>query len=106
MKLEHNSVTREEIRRFWVQRKMKEEDHLLAAQKAAARKKARNLTKEDYARFEEYLKIIALDRRSYSKYEGTEISRSNRKVDYDVGAKELRLGIKDWWTKSKYAYLN
>ncbi|KAK6916758.1 LOW QUALITY PROTEIN: hypothetical protein RJ641_019619 [Dillenia turbinata] len=46
------SVTNLEIKR---QRRMEEEDHLLAAIKAAARIRAKNLTKEDYRHFEESL---------------------------------------------------
>ncbi|MQM10296.1 hypothetical protein Taro_043188 [Colocasia esculenta] len=37
------SVTRDEIDRFWRRKRMEEEDHLLAALKAAARIRARNL---------------------------------------------------------------
>lgn len=38
------SVTNKEIAKFWRQKKIVEEDHLLAAIKAAARLRARNLT--------------------------------------------------------------
>lgn len=38
------SVTKLEIARFWRQRRIDEEDHLLAAIKAAARLRARNLS--------------------------------------------------------------
>lgn len=38
------SVTKREIARFWRQKRIEEEDHLLAAIKAAARLRARNLT--------------------------------------------------------------
>lgn len=38
------SVTNREIARFWRQKRIEEEDHLLAAIKAAARLRARNLT--------------------------------------------------------------
>lgn len=37
------SVTRDEIARFWRRKKIEEEDHLLAAMKAAARIRARRL---------------------------------------------------------------
>lgn len=37
------SVTRDEIARFWRRKKIEEEDHLLAAIKAAARIRARRL---------------------------------------------------------------
>lgn len=67
-----------------------EEDHLLAAIKAAARLRARNLTEQEYLSFELSLKC---------DHDEDEVN----KVDVD---KEVRVGIKDWWTKSKYAYLN
>lgn len=38
------SVTKREIARFWRQKRIEEEDHLLAAIKAAARLRSRNLT--------------------------------------------------------------
>ena len=38
------SVTKREIAKFWRQKRIVEEDHLLAAIKAAARLRARNLT--------------------------------------------------------------
>ncbi|KAK9285390.1 hypothetical protein L1049_024582 [Liquidambar formosana] len=73
---------------------MEEEDHLLAALKAAARIRARNLTEDDYKRFEEFLK---------DQDDKTGTTTDNKK---DENNKELRVGKKDWWTKSKYAYLN
>ncbi|KAL0368960.1 UNVERIFIED_CONTAM: hypothetical protein Scaly_1114900 [Sesamum calycinum] len=83
------SVTNQEIARYWKIRRMVEEDHLYAAVKAAARLRARNLSDEDYRQFEEYLK---------------EDDQSNDTEKHEN--KEIRVGIKDWWTKSKYAYLN
>ncbi|XP_059623409.1 uncharacterized protein LOC132266535 [Cornus florida] len=85
------SVTNQEIAKFWRQKRMEEEDHLLAAIKAAARIRARKLTEDDYKRFEESLED---DDDAYN-------SSKN-----DENYKELRVGIKDWWTKSRYAYLN
>lgn len=41
------SVTKREIAKFWRQKRIVEEDHLLAAIKAAARLRARNLTVSD-----------------------------------------------------------
>ncbi|KAK9287192.1 hypothetical protein L1049_015604 [Liquidambar formosana] len=90
------SVTKQEIERFWKQKRMEEEDHLLAGLKAAARIRARRLTEEDYKRFEESLK------HNRFKEEHTESNSDNE----DDENKERRVGIKDWWTKSKYAYLN
>ncbi|CAI8588536.1 unnamed protein product [Vicia faba] len=84
------SVTKREIAKFWRQKRIVEEDHLLAAIKAAARLRARNLTEQEYLSFELSLKC---------DHDEDEVN----KVDED---KEVRVGIKDWWTKSKYAYLN
>ncbi|KAK6946470.1 hypothetical protein RJ641_014014 [Dillenia turbinata] len=97
MKKVNYSVTKLEIERFWRQRRMEEEDHLLAAIKAAARIRAENLTKEDYWRFEESLEEDAI------KMSQTEININNKVYD---SKNEIRVGVKDWWTKSKYAYLN
>ncbi|XP_058090886.1 uncharacterized protein LOC131237223 [Magnolia sinica] len=89
------SVTLEEIARFWKRKKMEEEDHLLEAQKTAARIRARNLTEENYKRFEDSLEEDMKD--------GAKKEENNKKDDDN---REIRVGIKDWWTKSKYAYLN
>ncbi|XP_074556791.1 uncharacterized protein LOC141812674 [Curcuma longa] len=91
------SFTREEIDRYWRMQRMIEEDHLLFAQKAAARIRAKSLKEEDHQRFEELLKKIL------------EKDGDEAKVAAGGGGgrnKEPRIGIKDWWTKSKYAYLN
>ncbi|XP_038977894.1 uncharacterized protein LOC120103845 isoform X1 [Phoenix dactylifera] len=90
------SVTRDEIDMFWRRKRMEEEDHLLAAQKAAARIRAKALKDEEYKRFEESLRE-AMDFEQNGEG-GKEASGGDNK--------ELRIGIKDWWTKSKYAYLN
>ncbi|KAM7529562.1 hypothetical protein LguiB_032972 [Lonicera macranthoides] len=87
------SVTNEEIAKFWRQKRMVEEDHLLAAIKAAACIRARNLSEEDYKLFEESLN---------EENNGSTKNSSNK----DEINQEVRVGIKDWWTKSKYAYLN
>ncbi|GFY87934.1 2-oxoglutarate (2OG) and Fe(II)-dependent oxygenase superfamily protein [Actinidia rufa] len=98
------SVTNQEIAKFWRQKRIEEEDHLLAAIKAAARIRARKLTEDDYRQFEE-----SLNKDQDSKPNGgsatTIITKNNCSIT-DENSKELRLGIKDWWTKSKYAYLN
>ncbi|KAK0605644.1 hypothetical protein LWI29_029225 [Acer saccharum] len=88
------SVTNQEIARFWRQKRIDEEDHLLAAIKAAARIRARNLSEEDYKYFEESLENIDDD------------VEKNSNTEQDNQNNEVRVGIKDWWTKSKYAYLN
>lgn len=50
------SVTKREIAKFWKQKRIVEEDHLLAAIKAAARLRARNLTVR-LIQFESYAAI-------------------------------------------------
>ncbi|KAG6406875.1 hypothetical protein SASPL_134487 [Salvia splendens] len=75
------SVTNKQIARYWNQRRRLEEDHLFAAVKAAARLRAQNLSEDDYLRFKESLAVV-------------EEEKSKSAV------------AKDWWTKSKYAYLN
>ncbi|KAF5753076.1 hypothetical protein HS088_TW01G00994 [Tripterygium wilfordii] len=90
------SVTKQEIAKFWIRKRFEEEDHLLAAIKAAARIRARNLMEEDYQRYEESLK----DADGETKANNSSAPINNEKQS------EVRIGIKDWWTKSKYAYLN
>ncbi|KAL1207181.1 hypothetical protein V5N11_036347 [Cardamine amara subsp. amara] len=80
-KIDGDSITNKQIKKFWRQKQIIEEEHLFAAIKAAARVRARNLSQEDYKRFEESL-------------------------DMDDLETEDHQGLKDWWTKSKYAYLN
>ncbi|KAF6135678.1 hypothetical protein GIB67_028249 [Kingdonia uniflora] len=91
------SRTNEEITKYWRRKKIEEEDHLLAAIKAAARIKARNLSEEDYKRFEELLKDDGERKEKTNKDVNNNENENNQKI---------RIGIKDWWTKSKYAYLN
>lgn len=94
------SVTNQEIAKFWRQKRIEEEDHLLSAIKAAARVRAQKLTEEDYKLFEE-----SLEEDQESKEHGAAAANSNSSKT-DGSSKELRVGIKDWWKKSKYAYLN
>ncbi|XP_075496652.1 uncharacterized protein LOC142533687 [Primulina tabacum] len=91
------SVTNREIANFWNQRRLVEEDHLYAALKAAARIRTRNLTYDEYLQFEESLE----EKREVEFEMGTKIS--GEKYEHKGIP---RVGIKDWWTKSKYAYLN
>ncbi|KAF5462938.1 hypothetical protein F2P56_018901 [Juglans regia] len=95
------SVTNLEIARFWRQKRIEEEDHLLAAIKAAARLRARNLSEEDYKCFEESL--MDADEDAKDNINTTAATNDSKK---DEKSNEIRVGIKDWWTKSKYAYLN
>ncbi|XP_010548242.1 PREDICTED: uncharacterized protein LOC104819731 [Tarenaya hassleriana] len=83
-KIGGESITNKQIKKFWRQKQITEEDHLFAAIKAAARVRARKLSEEEYKCFEESLDLNELEIRD----------------------DELHVGIKDWWTKSKYAYLN
>ncbi|XP_068646661.1 uncharacterized protein [Aristolochia californica] len=93
------SVTREEIERFWRKKKLDEEDHFLAALKAAARVRARNFSDEEYRRFEDSLQ-------DNEENKDGDQEKSPMTVKKDEKPTEIRVGIKDWWTKSKYAYLN
>ncbi|XP_027362134.1 uncharacterized protein LOC113869837 [Abrus precatorius] len=96
------SVTKREIATFWRQKRIEEEDHFLAAIKAAARLRARNLTKEEYESFELSLKSDDEVKEERVKW----IEGTNDYCKTVASDKEVRVGIKDWWTKSKYAYLN
>ncbi|CAN8257759.1 unnamed protein product [Cochlearia groenlandica] len=80
-KIDGDNITNKQIKKFWRQKQIIEEEHLFAAIKAAARVRARNLSDVDYKSFEESL-------------------------DMDDSETEDHKGSKDWWTKSKYAYLN
>ncbi|KAK4262027.1 hypothetical protein QN277_027640 [Acacia crassicarpa] len=91
------SVTKREIARFWRQKRIEEEDHLLAAIKAAAKLRSRNLTEQDYLSFQEFL--------DNERGEDNDLEKKKLMVT-DAQDQEVRVGIKDWWTKSKYAYLN
>ncbi|KAJ6736893.1 DNA polymerase EPSILON CATALYTIC SUBUNIT A [Salix viminalis] len=91
------SVTKQEIAKFWRKKLVEEEDHFLAAIKAAARIRARNLSEVDYKQFEESLK---------DDYDAKENDSTSLNSNKDTSNNEVRVGIKDWWTKSKYAYLN
>lgn len=93
-KLATPSLTKQEIAKYWKQKRKTEEEHFLDAIKAAARIRARNLSVEEYKLFVYSLK--AEDDDMVPK----NISEINENM------KEKRVGIKDWWTKSKYAYLN
>nr|ABK24034.1 unknown [Picea sitchensis] len=86
----NNSMTREEIANYWRAKRIIEEEHLLSAFKSAARIKARTFTAEDYKRFED----------SLAEDEKPQMKNTSYKDE------ETRIGIKDWWTKSNYAYLN
>ncbi|KAL9231862.1 hypothetical protein vseg_007028 [Gypsophila vaccaria] len=93
------SYTRREIERFWRRKRLVEEEHFLAAIKAAARLRASQLSEEDYRMFLESLEEIKINEEDVNSYQG-------ENKNYGNNNQEIRVGIKDWWTKSKYAYLN
>ncbi|XP_039138534.1 uncharacterized protein LOC120275878 [Dioscorea cayenensis subsp. rotundata] len=91
------SITLHQIHEFWQRKRLEEEEHLVAAQKSAARIRARSLTEREYKMFEERL------------MRSTFGDEDEKEEDADADAdhyKDLPPVIKDWWTKSKYAYLN
>ncbi|KAG4973468.1 hypothetical protein JHK87_030289 [Glycine soja] len=100
------SVTNREIAKFWRQKRIVEEDHLLAAIKAVARLRARTLTEQEYERFELSLKTDNNDYDETEKETVKWIVGTNAYCKTVAKDQEVRIGIKDWWTKSKYAYLN
>ncbi|XP_060191896.1 uncharacterized protein LOC132621585 [Lycium barbarum] len=95
-KLATPSLTKQEIAKYWKQKRKTEEEHFLDAIKAAARIRARNLSEEDYKHFVDSL---------YEYDKENEMVAKNISETHD-NVKDKRVGIKDWWTKSKYAYLN
>ncbi|XP_055803146.1 uncharacterized protein LOC129872252 [Solanum dulcamara] len=97
-KLTTPSLTKQEIAKYWKQKRKTEEEHFLDAIKAAARIRARNLSAEEYNHFLYSLKVD--DDNMENEMVPKNISEINENM------KEKRVGIKDWWTKSKYAYLN
>ncbi|KAE9606611.1 hypothetical protein Lal_00025793 [Lupinus albus] len=98
------SVTKREIAKFWRQKRIEEEDHLFAAIKAAARIRARNLSDEEYRSF--ILSLNTCNDEDGPKEENHKRVAEANHCNSDEMDKEVRVGIKDWWTKSKYAYLN
>ncbi|KNA18074.1 hypothetical protein SOVF_074290 [Spinacia oleracea] len=92
-----SSYTRREIERFWRKRRLEEEEHFLAAIKASARLRATHLSEEEYLLFIENLE------EDKTKEEDVNTIFQNKSYGNN---QEIRVGIKDWWTKSKYAYLN
>ncbi|KAL2937002.1 Nudix hydrolase 8 [Bienertia sinuspersici] len=94
-----SSYTRREIEKFWRKKRLEEEEHFLAAIKSAARLRASHLSEEGY--------VVFLESLEENKTKDEDVSIITQKIksceDYD---QEIRVGIKDWWTKSKYAYLN
>ncbi|XP_010690318.1 uncharacterized protein LOC104903886 [Beta vulgaris subsp. vulgaris] len=94
-----SSYTRREIEKFWRKKRLEEEEHFLAAIKAAARLRASHFSDEDYMVF---LESLELDEDKIKEEDVSIITEKN----CGYNNQEIRVGIKDWWTKSKYAYLN
>ncbi|OEL13275.1 hypothetical protein BAE44_0025707 [Dichanthelium oligosanthes] len=92
------SITRAEIGEFWRRKEVEAEERRLAAEKEAARIKAKTLKMEDYELFEQMIREILEEGNTG---DGATI------VPVAAGGTEARIiGIKHWWTRSAYAYLN
>ncbi|EES11260.1 hypothetical protein BDA96_06G194200 [Sorghum bicolor] len=92
------SITRTEIDEFWRRKEVEAEERRLAAEKEAARIKAKTLKIEDYVLFEQMIREIL---KEGSKEDGATMAPAT------TGGTEARIiGIKHWWTRSAYAYLN
>ncbi|KAF8656438.1 hypothetical protein HU200_060711 [Digitaria exilis] len=92
------SITRAEIDEFWRRKEVEAEERRLAAEKEAARIKAKTLKMEDYALFEQMIREILK--------EGTIGDGATMGADAPGGTEARIIGIKHWWTRSAYAYLN
>ncbi|RCV34931.1 hypothetical protein SEVIR_7G209600v4 [Setaria viridis] len=92
------SITRAEIDEFWRRKEVEEEERRLAADKEAARIKAKALKMEDYVLFEQMIREILEEGNTGG---GATMGPAA------AGSTEARIiGIKHWWTRSAYAYLN
>ncbi|KAM0846282.1 hypothetical protein ACQ4PT_055771 [Festuca glaucescens] len=94
------SITRKEIDGFWRRKETEEEERRFATEKEAARTKAKTLKVEDYMLFEQMIRDIL--------EEGNEGDKA-RKMERGIKKNrwtEARVGIKHWWKRSTYAYLN
>uniref|UniRef100_A0ACD5YXC7 Uncharacterized protein n=1 Tax=Avena sativa TaxID=4498 RepID=A0ACD5YXC7_AVESA len=95
------SITRAEIDNFWRRKKLEEEEHRLAHEKAAARIKVRSLKQEEYMLFEQRIKGTVED--NFEKTMEGEVTNISEEDSRNI---QIRTGIKDWWRKSSCAYLN
>ncbi|XP_066346519.1 uncharacterized protein [Miscanthus floridulus] len=93
------SITRAEIDEFWRRKEVEAEERRLAAEKEAARIEAKTLKQmEDYVLFEQMISEIL---KEGNKGDGATMAPAA------TGGTEARMvGIKHWWTRSAYAYLN
>uniref|UniRef100_A0ACD5V3M4 Uncharacterized protein n=1 Tax=Avena sativa TaxID=4498 RepID=A0ACD5V3M4_AVESA len=95
------SITRKEIDGFWRRKETEEEERRLAAEKKAARTKAKTLKVEDYMLFEQMIREILEEGN-----EGDKARKMERVIRKNNIWTEARVGIKHWWKRSTYAYLN
>ncbi|CAN6235916.1 unnamed protein product [Urochloa humidicola] len=92
------SITRVEIDEFWRRKEVEAEERRLAAEKEAARIKAKMLKMEDYALFEKMIREILEEENAGDRA---------TMVPAAADSTEARIiGIRHWWTRSAYAYLN
>ncbi|CAM0903373.1 unnamed protein product [Alopecurus aequalis] len=94
------SVTRKEIEGFWRRKETEEEERRFVAEKEGARTKAKTLKVEDYMLFEQMIREILEEGNEGDK--GSKMEKGITKNRWT----EARIGIKHWWKKSTYAYLN
>ncbi|KQJ84033.1 uncharacterized protein LOC100821464 [Brachypodium distachyon] len=102
------SITRAEINGFWRRKETEEEERRLAAEKEAARTKAKALKMEDYMLFEQMIREILKEGNEGDGARRTEtgITKNSKMVGIAASGAEARIGIKHWWKRSTYAYLN
>ncbi|XP_062226428.1 uncharacterized protein LOC133924754 isoform X1 [Phragmites australis] len=102
------SITRADIDEFWRRKEVEAEERRLAAEKEAARIKAKELKVEDYVLFEQMIREILKDGNEGdgAKMMGRDITRNSRTVAAAASSTEARIGIKHWWKRSAHAYLN
>lgn len=92
------SITRAEIDEFWSRKEVEAEERRLAAEKEAARIRAKTLKMEDYVLYEQMVREILM--------EGNGGDGSAMAAAATGGTEAQIVGIKHWWTRSAYAYLN
>ncbi|XP_062226429.1 uncharacterized protein LOC133924754 isoform X2 [Phragmites australis] len=92
------SITRADIDEFWRRKEVEAEERRLAAEKEAARIKAKELKVEDYVLFEQMIREILKDGNEGdgAKMMGRDITRNSRTVAAAASSTEARIGIKHW----------
>lgn len=94
------SITRSEIEKFWRRKEVEAEERCLAAEKEAARIKAKKLKMEDYLLFEQMIMEILKEGNAGDGAPMAPAAASGIDTEARI------IGIKHWWTRSAYAYLN